>query len=504
MTLRVFNTMTHKKEELVPLKPGEVSLYVCGITPYDYCHIGHARVYVVFDAIVRWLRKSYSVKYVRNFTDVDDKIIKRAQEAGRDPLELSASFIAAYHEDMDALHVGRADVEPTVTTHVPEIVAFIEDLVSKGFAYRVKSSSVLEGAGDDVYFRVKMAEKYTELSGRNLDDMQDGVRVAVDERKEDPLDFALWKSAKPGEPSWPSPFGNGRPGWHIECSAMAEKHLGDTIDLHGGGRDLIFPHHTNEIAQSEARHGGETFAKVWLHNGFVDIDGRKMSKSDGNFFTIREVFKQFTPESLRVLLLSTHYRSPIAYAPDLLEEAERRAQYLYETKRRVETYLAAHKPEAGPGLQETFGQHDAPFDPWHEFQDGLDDDFCTPRAVAALYELLKIANLLVAGQEKQLIGTKLRAADRARLLVEQKTTVEQMCKFLGIGTEEPRAFLERQRALRLKAKGIPLVTVETLIADRAAGRAAKDYAVADKARAALTELGIEVRDSTDGVEWSVI
>jgi cysteinyl-tRNA synthetase len=534
MALRVFNSMTKQKEELVPLRPGKIGMYVCGVTTYDLCHVGHARVYVVFDTILRWLRRDHQVTYVRNFTDVDDKIIRRANEAGEDAIQLAGRYADEFHVDMDALGVLRADVEPRVSTHIPEIIDFIADLEAKGFAYRVPSPSSVEGAGSDVYFRVGRfeARRYLQLSGRSLEDMSAGARVAVDERKEDPMDFALWKSAKPGEPFWESPFGRGRPGWHIECSAMSEKHLGVTFDIHGGGRDLVFPHHTNEIAQSEARHGGEVMARYWLHNGFVNVEADvsasadaavdeelveeiiddkgkkvkvvKMSKSLGNFFTIREVFKQFTPESLRLLLLSTHYRGPIAFSPRLLEEAEKRVQYLYETRRKVARYLERNAPEDGPSLERVFSAPGGEaFQPMRAFEEGMEDDFNTPRSLAALIELMKVANLLVDGREKELTGQKLKPAQRAGLLREATHIFDQMCGVLGVAQKEPGAFLEAQRALRLAAKGVDAAEVARLLDERAASKVQKDYAAADAARAALLELGIEVRDTPDGVEWSV-
>jgi cysteinyl-tRNA synthetase len=535
MTLRVFNSMTRQKEDFVPLRPGKVGMYVCGVTTYDLCHVGHARVYVVFDTILRWLRRDHQVTYVRNFTDVDDKIIKRANEAGEDPLALAARFADEFHKDMDALGVMRADIEPRVSTHIPEIIAFIEELEKRGYAYRVPTSSSVAGAGDDVYFRVKKFDgaRYLQLSGRNLEDMTAGARVAVDERKEDPMDFALWKSAKPGELFWESPFGKGRPGWHIECSAMSEKHLGVTFDIHGGGKDLVFPHHTNEIAQSECRHDGAVMSRYWLHNGFVNVEAeadaienveeivdehgnkvkvQKMSKSLGNFFTIREVFKLFTPESLRMLLLSTHYRGPIAFSPRLVEEAEKRVQYLYETKRKIARTLEKVPPEDGPSLEKTFSGHvnssgqggkEASFRPMATFIEGMEDDFNTPRAVAALTELLKVSNLLVDGREKELIGQKLKPAIRSCLLREARQIIDQMGEVLGVGQKDPSAFLEEQRTLRLKAKGIDGDEVKRLLDERAAARGRKDYPAADEARDALLRLGVEVRDTPEGVEWSV-
>ncbi len=550
MTLRLYNTLTKQKEEFVPLEAGKVRMYVCGVTPYDLSHVGHARCYVAFDVVQRWLRTKYEVTYVRNFTDVEDKIIARGNEIGEDPIALAARFIDEYHADMDALGVAQADVEPKVSTHIEQIAAFVKKLEDEGYAYRVDSGSDVEGAGSDVYYRVKKFGTYTDLSGRNLDDMLSGARVDVDSRKESPLDFALWKSAKPGEPKWASPFGQGRPGWHIECSVMAAEHLGQTFDIHGGGKDLIFPHHTNEIAQSEACHGGAKFVRYWMHNGFVNVQDEdtcpvsqrplghipvedrisaeyngqryffssaqclekfkadpetylKMSKSLGNFFTIRDVLARFTAESLRWLLLSTHYRNPIGFSPRLLEEAERRVAYVYETFQKVSEYLGQHEPDDGPGLKETFAHDSAPFDPYAQFCAGLDDDFSTPVAMAAFVEMLKVANLLVTGREKELIGKKLKPKDRARLLTEWQGEVGKMVAILGIGQKDPAAFLLAQRALRVKAMDIDESEVERLLAQRGTARANKDWAAADEARDALKAMGIEVRDTSAGQDWSV-
>jgi cysteinyl-tRNA synthetase len=543
MTLRVFNSLHRTKEDFVPLHPGRIGIYVCGVTVYDLCHVGHARVYVVFDTIVRWLRRDHAVTYVRNFTDVDDKIIKRAHERGEDPIALAARYADEFQVDMDRLGVAKADVEPRVSTHMTEIVSFIELLEQKGFAYRVATTSSVDGAGFDVYFRVKnmAAQRYLQLSGRNLDDMLSGARVAVDERKEDPLDFALWKSAKPGEVAWESPFGRGRPGWHIECSAMSKKHLGVTFDMHGGGKDLIFPHHTNEIAQSECAHG-EVMARYWLHNGFINFNDEKMAKSVGNFFTIRELWPFATGEALRFFLLSTHYRGDVNFevltlCPSChaevsvadqqalscsacgasttkealrqqvrfpgLEEAERRVQYLYETRRRIDGVLAKTQPEDGPSLEATFSTTGQPFSPWAEFEGGLNDDFNTPRAIAALNDVLRVANLLVAGREKEITGNKLKPAQRATLLVQCRRLLTEMGKVLGLGEKDVGAFLDEQRNLRLQARGLDKAKIEALLAARADAKAKKDFAAADAARAEIVALGLEVKDTPDGVEWNV-
>lgn len=543
MSLMVFNSMTRQKEAFEPIRAGKIGMYVCGVTVYDYSHIGHARCYVAFDVIRRWLQQNFDVLYVQNFTDVDDKIIRRANESGEDPIELASRFADEFHRDMDDLGVLRPDIEPRVSTHMQEIIDFTQSLVEKGYAYTVPSSSSVPGAGSDVYFRVrKFGDRYTQLSGRNLDDMVAGARVNVDERKEDPLDFALWKSAKPEEPFWDSPFGKGRPGWHIECSAMSERHLGRTFDIHGGGKDLVFPHHTNEVAQSECCHDGETFAHYWMHNGFVDFAGEKMSKSLGNFFTIREVTRLYHPEALRFFLLTAHYRSPLNFdvesrcpqcggvlspeeqtrlhhsscGHDLdrealrgrvrfpgLEEAERRVQYLYETLRRVEQYLAQNEPNEGDDLSTVFSTAAQPFAPQEDFARSMNEDFSTPAAIAAFVDLLKVANLLVDAKEKEMIGRKLKPADRARLLREWQGHVSFVGKILGLGLRQPDIVLEEQRSRRLALLGIDRQKVESLLAKRQSARAQKDFVAADAARAELTSLGIVVRDLTDGVEWSV-
>ena len=543
MSLVVFNSMTREKEVFQPLEEGKVGMYVCGVTVYDYSHIGHARCYVAFDVIRRWLKEKFEVLYVQNFTDVDDKIIRRANESGEDPIALASRFADEFHRDMDDLGVLRPDIEPRVSTHMEEIIAFTQNLIEKGFAYQVPSASSVEGAGSDVYFRVrKFGDRYTQLSGRNLDDMVAGARVNVDERKEDPLDFALWKSAKPEEPFWVSPFGKGRPGWHIECSAMSERHLGRTFDIHGGGKDLVFPHHTNEVAQSECCHDGEIFSRFWMHNGFVDFAGEKMSKSLGNFFTIREVTRLYHPEALRFFLMTAQYRSPLNFdvesrcphcdgvlSPDEqnrlqhdacgaqlerealrgrvrfpgLEEAERRVQYLYETLRRVQRYLAVNESKDGEDLSTVFSKPDAPFAPWADFTKAMDEDFSTPAALAAFVELLKVANLMVDAKEKEMIGRKLKPADRARLLREWQGHVSFIGKILGLGLREPDIVLEEQRNRRLSLLGIDRAQVESLLEQRKSARAQKDFAAADAARDELTKLGIVVRDLADGVEWSV-
>ncbi len=326
MSIRIYNTLSGTKEDLVPMQPGSVRMYVCGPTVYDSCHIGHARSAVIFDVIARYLRaRGFQVTYVRNFTDIDDKIIRRAAEQGVDPKALAEKYIREFHEDMDALKVESATVEPKATDHIPQILEVIRRLMEKGFAY---------AAEGEVFFSVDAFERYGRLSGRKLEEMEAGARVDVDPRKRNPFDFVLWKPAKPGEPAWESPWGPGRPGWHIECSAMSSAYLGETFDIHGGGKDLIFPHHENEIAQSEAAFG-RPFVKYWVHNGFVNINQEKMSKSLGNFLLIRDLLKEFHPEALRLFLLSSHYRSPVDFTPQSMEEASAGLDKIYALLQRA-------------------------------------------------------------------------------------------------------------------------------------------------------------------------
>lgn len=526
MSVQLFNTLTKQKETFTPMEEGKVKMYVCGVTVYDYCHVGHARCYVAFDVVQRWLRTHYDVTYVRNFTDVDDKIIKRANEIGEEPLALAGRFIDAYHEDMATLGVAKADFEPRVSETIEDIARFVETLVDNGFAYRVPADTGVDGAGDDVYFRVRKADQYTKLSGRNLEDMRSGARVDVDTRKEDPLDFALWKAAKPDEIFWPSAFGKGRPGWHIECSVMSKKHLGETFDIHGGGKDLIFPHHSNEIAQSEAAHGGSKYVNYWLHNGFVNVEAesdedaehveeitdedgntvrvQKMSKSLDNFFTIRDVLKRFTPEALRWFLLTTHYRAPLAFGPRHLEEAERRVQYLYETIQKAAAYCAENEARDGDGFAATFKKANQPFTPFVDFSQAMDDDFSTPRALATFYEMLKIANALVSAREKELIGRKLKPADRSRLLAEWANILGDMTAILGVGESDAAEYLRAQREQRCGLLGLDTNEVDRLIQERFMARQEKDFERSDVIRAQLTEMGIEVRDSPQGSTWNLI
>lgn len=453
--MKLYNTLSGQKEEFKPLGE-EVGMYVCGITPYDACHIGHAMSYIVFDVVRRYLEfKGYKVKYVQNFTDVDDKIIARANELGIPPQELAERFIAQYFEQMDALNVKRADIYPKATEEIPAIIEVISGLVEKGHAYEAKG---------DVYFRVQSKTDYGKLSHRSLDGMMAGARIEVEEAKEHPLDFALWKAAKPGEPSWPSPWGLGRPGWHIECSAMSLRYLGNTLDIHGGGQDLIFPHHENEIAQSESL-TGVPFVRYWLHNGLLQLGQDKMSKSTGKLITVEDALSRYSPDAIRLFVLSSHYRSPVTYSEEGLEAMERAAARLR---------LAAHlEGEGGTAIA---------FDPEpyrQRFIEVMDDDFNTAQAVALLF------NLDSEIYQRRSEGFAVEEA--------QKTLIE-LAGVLGLTLKE-----EKREEL---AEAVPSANfIELLVSVRDKLRAEQNWALADEIRSRLRELGIVLEDTAKGTVW---
>ncbi len=470
--IKLYNTLTGKKEEFVPLVPKTVRMYVCGVTVYDYCHIGHARSALVFDVIRRYLEYSgYRVEFAKNFTDVDDKIIKRANEQGVSCDEVTAKFIQAYYDDMGKLGVRPASIEPKATEHIADIVQLTETLIVKGLAYQVDG---------DVYFEVAKYGDYGRLSKRKLDDLQAGARVDVDERKRHPMDFALWKSAKPGEPAWPSPWGQGRPGWHIECSAMSIRHLGETFDIHGGGMDLIFPHHENEIAQSCGATGKE-FARYWIHNGFVQINQEKMSKSLGNFFTIREIFEksewpeEITGEMLRYFLLSTHYHGPLDFSDLAIREAKQALNGLYDLFARLAEPASGTKGDAGLSMALERTQT--------AFRAAMDDDFNTPVAIAALQGLRSDLNKLLAD------GLSLEARRGAR------EAFRSLGQVLGLFQLDRWIFNVEGGG---SASRTSEAEIERQIAERTEAKKRKDFTRADAIRAELAAQGIIIEDRPDG------
>ncbi len=474
MGLRIHNTLGRQKEEFVPLRPGEVQMYVCGVTVYDLSHVGHARSALVFDMIRRYLRfKEYRVRMVRNFTDVDDKIIARAHQEGVSPRELAERYIEEYRKDMAALGVGEADVEPKATDHISQMIRLIERLVTKGVAYP------LDG---DVYFEVKRFPSYGRLSGMSLEDLRAGARVEVDERKRDPLDFALWKRSKEGEPAWPSPWGPGRPGWHIECSAMSMHYLGDSFDIHGGGEDLIFPHHENEIAQSEAI-TEQPFVRYWIHNGFVNLGAEKMSKSLGNILTVKELLRHHDPEAFRLYLLGTHYRNPLDFSLERIAEAARALERFRNLFDEADRLAAKGTPPPGgdDGLLEKVARAR------HRFEEVMDDDFNTAQAVAALFDL---AHLLQAFRSKVTQGQV--AVGPFLLGVGELLTLGRVLGLFEATSKPPLSVPPELRA-----------RVETLVQARSDARSRRDWATADRIRQELAELGVSVEDGPEGTTWKL-
>ncbi|UZK03723.1 cysteine--tRNA ligase [Venatoribacter cucullus] len=454
MSLQIFNSLTRQKETFQPLVPGKVGMYVCGMTVYDFCHLGHARVMVAFDVIARYLRhRGYEVNYIRNITDIDDKIIKRANENGEAFDALTERFIAEMHKDSDLLGIERPSAEPKATAHIDDIIALNETLINKGFAYAADNG--------DVYYAVRKFDGYGQLSGKVIDELEAGARVEVDEHKRDPLDFVLWKAAKPEEPHWQSPWGIGRPGWHIECSAMSKCCLGDTFDIHGGGPDLKFPHHENEIAQSEAANG-KKFVNTWMHAGAVRVDGEKMSKSLGNFFTIREILEKYPAEVVRFFLLSSQYRSAINYSEDSLKEAQTKLERFYNALLGVQVGDVAD-------IDNDYSQR---------FHAAMDDDFNTPEAIAALFDLVRAVNK-TSGAEQAALAGQLRF----------------LAGVLGCLQSDPQAFLQ-------SGAGDEAEWIESMIVKRADAKKAKDFATADAVRDELLAKGIVLRDGPEGTSWS--
>ena len=469
--MKLFNTMSRRKEEFVPLEEGKVRMYVCGPTVYNLIHIGNARPMIIFDTVRRYLEyKGYEVNYVSNFTDVDDKIIKKAIEEGVSAEEISQRYIAECKKDMAGMNVKPATTHPLATQEIDGMIDMIQTLIDKEYAYPV--------ADGTVYFRVKKFKEYGKLSHKNLDDLQSGFRslqVSGEDQKEDPLDFVLWKPKKEGEPFWKSPWCDGRPGWHIECSVMSKKYLGEEIDIHAGGEDLVFPHHENEIAQSECCNG-VPFAKYWMHNAFLNIDNRKMSKSLGNFRTVREIGEQYDLQVLRFFMLNAHYRSPLNFSADLMESSKNALERITEAAARLRDRQAAATVQEATEDEKKLMQEEAAF--VTKFEESMDDDFNTADALAAVFELVKFANTNVQeGSSKEFAGHTLEV-------------MTKLCDVLGLTLEKEEEILDEE--------------IENLIAERQAARKAKDFARADEIRGLLLDKGIELKDTREGVKWKRI
>ncbi len=475
MSLRIYNTLSGKKEAFVPLEPGKVGMYVCGPTVYDTSHIGHARSVVIFDVIFRWLKASgYEVTYVRNFTDVDDKIINRANERGMSSAEISEKYIKEFHNEMDALNVLRPTIEPKATEHINDIIKFINELIAQDKAYYVE--------GSDVFFSISSFEGYGKLSGRNPDDMIAGARIAVDSNKRNPMDFTLWKPAKPGEPAWDSPWGPGRPGWHIECSAMSNRYLGQSLDIHGGGKDLIFPHHENEIAQSEAL-SGKPFVKYWVHNGFVDINNEKMSKSLGNFTMIKDVLETYHPEVIRLFLLSKHYRSPIDYNENSMDEVITSLDKIYTFLDRAE--------KAGVDLSQSMD----PGEEWQLFAQAMDDDFNSARGMATIFDAVKKGNRILDGAGE---GVQPEVFSQLSIICSD---LKKMGEILGILSQPPTVYFKGKKEAGLAGGNIDPAMIDQLVMERTQARKDKNFARADEIRAQLDGMNIILEDGADGTTW---
>lgn len=479
MAIRVYNTLTKQKEEFVPINPGKANIYVCGVTPYNHPHIGNARPFVTWDVIRRFLEhEGYDVLHVQNFTDIDDKIINTANKEGVEWFNICNRYIESYFEVMDKLNVRRAHVYPRVSEHIDDIIKTVQTLIDNGYGY------VVDG---DVYYSVEKFKYYGQLSGRNLDDMLAGARIDVDDRKKNPMDFALWKSAKPGEPSWTSPWGQGRPGWHIECSTMSMKYLGETFDFHGGGSDLIFPHHENEIAQSEGCTNCHPFVHYWLHNGFITVDNEKMSKSLGNFFMVIDILEHFDPETLRFFIVSTHYRSPLDFSDARLKEAQKslgRLRQAQETLGELSQMMSAGATESSLALRKKAVElRDA-------FMEAMRDDFNTALAISHMFALAKEINIY----HKEVVDAN--GKPDGKLVAILNDVFAEMCSIIGV--LETKAAAAPAEAGDNKEAAL----VEMLIQMRQEARASKNYALADQLRNQLTEIGIVLQDTPQGVKWS--
>ncbi len=480
----IYNTLSRKKEELIPLEKDSVRMYVCGITAYDYCHIGHARSTVVFDVMVRLLRhRGFKVSFVRNFTDIDDKIIARAAAEKISSEEVAEKYIRAFYQDMDQLGVLRADIEPRATSHIPEMISLVQLLEKKSFAYSTPSG--------DVYFRVRKMDHYGRLSGRNIEELHSGTRVAPGDEKEDPLDFALWKSSKPGEPSWESPWGWGRPGWHLECSAMSHRYLGIPFDIHGGGQDLAFPHHENEMAQSEAAFGRQ-FVKYWVHNGFVRVNSEKMSKSLGNFVTIGEIFSGFLPEVLRFFLLTKHYRSPLDYSTQYLLEAEKAVKRIYSTIELLEAAMSRNKWSKKGHFSQV---HEEIQEMERKWDQAMDDDFNTAEALGHVFSLVRLANKMCENKSFSKCESGREIMDRILRIIKSWGRV------LGLFNKPSSEFLGQLKSIRCTRSNLDQHHIQSIVDRRQLARKNKDFALADNLRDELLQMGIEVMDTPEGARW---
>ncbi len=465
--IKVYNTLNKKKEEFIPLTPGEVKMYVCGPTVYNFFHIGNGRTFIVFDTIRRYFEyRGFKVDFVQNFTDIDDKMIKKANEEGTTVKKIGDTYIKEYYQDADALNIERATVNPRATEFIGEIIKFVKGLVDKGYAYEVDG---------DVYFSTKKFERYGKLSGQNIEDLQSGARISVDERKKDPMDFAIWKAQKPGEPAWNSPWGMGRPGWHIECSCMAKKLLGETIDIHAGGSDLKFPHHENEIAQSEAL-TGEPFARYWLHSAFVNVNNEKMSKSLNNFFTAREILERYDADVIRFLMLSAHYRQQLNFSEDLLESAKASVERIYNAIGNLENLIDEVSREEMNEEEKAYLESLNKYK--EKYIEKMDDDFNTADAITAIFDLIKDTNTNIT------IDSSKELAQKALELIRELGAP------LGMFQKSTKGNLEEE--------------IEALIAKRQQARKDRDFALADKIRDELKDRGIVLEDTPQGVRWKMI
>jgi len=486
MSLKIYNTMSRKKEIFHPLKEGRVGMYACGITAYDFSHIGHARAAVVFDVVFRYLKyKGYEVTYVRNYTDVDDKIINKANGEGVDTKNIAERYIQEYDRDMEALKVEKPTFTPRATEHIPEMIKLIERLIENGYGYEVQG---------DVFFKVGKFKPYGKLSGKDIEQLQSGARVEVNERKKDPLDFALWKASKPGEPAWENPWGKGRPGWHIECSAMSQHFLGDTFDIHGGGADLIFPHHENEIAQAEGA-TGKPFVRYWIHNGFVNINQEKMSKSLGNIFTIREILERYHPETVRVFLLSHHYRSPVDFSDQSLKEAQMSLDRLYSVIRDLKDMSGGNTGSSSALEKEVRSLvRSLP----EMFEEAMDDDFNTASALGVLHRTTRDLNRVLGEVKKDDKGEL-----PSMLCEEALDTVTMMGNVLGILGCDPTDYFRKKQAEGIKHVAVSEEEILKRIEEREIARGKKDWKRADQVREELLKQGILLEDTPQGTIWKV-